>query len=234
MMSLPRLLAILLTLQLLAGCASADLSPSPTTTTNSTASLAPSLTPSPTHGPTVTPRPIVTRSPSPAPSFLAGRDGSDQFWNVIYNYCFFGAFRIPSSLAEMVDASEVVMRGPIVDIRVVWEEDASPSSDDIPRSHLAVKPLEILAGSPELDADGNVRVTFGRTDDVSELRSRLPGHDNLWFLKGKNVYYFADYAQLSLLRNIGGKVRVIRPRAIANPSQSATIRCHWRARTSRI
>ncbi|MEP7158406.1 MAG: hypothetical protein ABI797_03190 [Chloroflexota bacterium] len=146
---------------------------------------------------------------------MAGREASDQFWNMTYNYCFFGGFMFPSSLAEMLGASEVVMRGPIVDIYVVWEEGASPSSEDIPRSHLAVKPIEILAGSPELDPDGNVRVTFGRTDDVDVLRSRLPGHDNLWFLKGTHVYYFAEYPQLSLLRDIGGKVRVIRPHAIA-------------------
>jgi hypothetical protein len=148
--------------------------------------------------------------------FVAGREASDAFWDMTFNDCFFGGFRFPSSLAEMVAASEVVMRGPIVDIYVVWEEGASPSSEDIPRSHLAVKPIEILAGSPELDPDGNVRVTFGRTGDVEGLRSRLPGHDNLWFLKGTHVYYFADYPQISLLRDMGGKVRVIRPRAIAN------------------
>jgi len=54
--------------------------------------------------------------------------------------------------------------------------------------------------------------------DIGTVRTQLPDHESLFFLelyKPERSYYTADYDQISILRNVDGKVRVIAPAAIA-------------------
>lgn len=99
------------------------------------------------------------------------------------------------------------MRGPMVDLY-------GRHQNGFQLGYVAIEPLEVLKGSPELRADGTVSVAIGGAGNVEELRSQLPADDNLWFLKrddGFDTYYAADYVQISVLRDIDGEVRVILP-----------------------
>jgi hypothetical protein len=210
-----RLLATVLALQLLSGCADVGAGASPEVTPVATAHASPSLEPSPsptpTEEPTVEPTPAISPSPSPwsEPSFTAGREASDLFWNNWYETCWFGADPVSSSLEEMVGLSDVVLRGPILDLH----EGGTVT-------YAIVDPVDVLKGDPLLRQDGTVFVALGRAHvDLDELRSQLPAHDNLWFLKRDGItdrYYSTDYLQISVLRDIDGEVRVIWPSAIAD------------------
>src|SRR5688572_30239501 len=123
-MSLPRLLATMLTVQLLVGCAYLGVGASPEASAvpspSPEASPSPSLTEQPTQQPTDQPTPTFSPSPlpsdSPAPSLSPDLEASNRFWNAWYQSCWFGVSPIPSSLGEMVGMSDVVLRGPIVDL----------------------------------------------------------------------------------------------------------------------
>jgi hypothetical protein len=214
-----RLPVAMVVLALVGGCAymgsgaspdpSAAVEPSPSPTGSPTASPSPEATPTPPAS--TSPEPSAVPTPSVAPSHVAGRDASNRFWNDWYDTCWFGAFPVPNSLREMVASSDVVLRGPIADLF----EGGPPMW---PVAYAAVEPLEVLKGDPVLRAGGTVAVGIGRPHgSLAEIRSQLPDHDNLWFMKRDGQtdrYYPTDYVQISVLRDIDGEVRVIWPRAI--------------------
>jgi len=111
----------------------------------------------------------------------------------------------------MVGLSEVVLRGRVLDVRDV-------EYGQFPILEMTVEPTEILKGEPLLTADGEVVVQFLRGAEASQLRAILPDHENLWFLnldEDYHSYASSDYNQVSILRNVDGEVRVIRPDFIA-------------------
>jgi len=112
----------------------------------------------------------------------------------------------------MVDISDVVIRGRVLDVR-----DAEYSGL-YPVLEMTVEPTEILKGEPLLTGDGEVVIAFAPDAEAGQLRAVLPDHENLWFLsldEDYQTYYTSDYDQISILRNVDGKVRVIRPDFIA-------------------
>ena len=169
----------------------------------------PAFRPSPT--PTVTASSAV--SPTPLRPDLAE---SDTFWNRWYEPCFFGPITpIPASLKELISRSDVVVRGSIRDLRVRqfgdWEVVLAK-----------VEVAEVLLGTPHLSRSGTVDIQLfvdAVAPDVTSLRSRIPGHDHLWFVtldQGfAGTYYPSSFAQISILRDIGGMVEVIQPERIS-------------------
>lgn len=188
----------------------------PTPTTSHT-------TPAVTHEPTLQPTPCCESSPLPSPSHAAGLAASNRFWERWYETCWFGAFPIASSLAEITGQSDLVIRGTITDLYVRFESDWQPA-------YAKVLISDVLKGEPVSREAGTVEVQIAfASSDLEELRSSLPRHDHLWFLVHEGTrdpdsqsaiagftYYTTDYAQVSVLRDVGGVVEVIMPEAIAN------------------
>jgi hypothetical protein len=217
---------VVLVLQLLTGCAYIGSGESPEASIDQP-SASPNDTPIPTFSlePTESPEatatvmattptapPSAEPTPLPSPSFVEGMAASDQFWNTFYETCFFGAFRIPSSLDEVVRHANVVMRGEIVDMH-----EAQVGHFTVVNASVA--PAEVLKGEPVVRGNGTVKIQIGYdAQNVDQLRSQIPDHDQLWFLQPTEDgagYYPDGYLQLSVLRNIDGTVRVIWPDAIA-------------------
>ncbi len=197
-----------------------------------TVSIAPSSDPTPTtshatpaatpNDPTLQPTPCCESSPLPSPSQAVGLAASDEFWQHGYDTCFFGVFDTVSSLADITRQSDIVIRGTIVDL---YSRTRGASQG----SFVKVSITEVLKGEPVSREAGTVEVDIGFQSDLEELRSSVPGHDHLWFLVHEGTvdpdkqsaidgftYYTTDYTQMSVLREIGGLVRVILPEAIAN------------------
>jgi hypothetical protein len=219
--SLAPLGTIALATILVLGCTNAaDPTTSPDLTADPTAEIhrptddptdQPSPTPIATAIATRTPRPTDS-PPPPPPAFVEGREASDLFWENFYAECFFGAFRIPKSLKEMAAQSNLVISGTIVDLYTY------PRNGSGYQGVVAIVAIgEVIKGEPVIRRTGDpdvVHVIIGNGYDMDHLRSSLPGHDNLWFLTQNGdaaTYYSADYLQLSVLREIDGSVRVIRP-----------------------
>jgi hypothetical protein len=190
--------------------ATATVSIGPSSDPTPTASLA---TPAATDPATPPPTPCCMTTPSPSPSFAAGLAASDRFWKHWFEECFFGAFHIASSLEEITSQSDLVIRGKITDLysRVlggIWHV-----------AYVKVLVTEVLKGEPASAEAGTVEVQVGfASSDLDDLRSSLPAHDQLWFLtqdEGRDTYNTTDYPQVSVLRDIGGIVRVIQPEWIA-------------------
>lgn len=198
-------------------------SETPTTSAAPTPTTAPTPTPDdPTLPPTPTlstPTPAATLLPSP--SHASGLAASNRFWENWYETCWFGAFDIVSSLENITRQSDVVVRGSILDLYT--KPDNRWNS-----AFVSVSIHEVLKGEPVSRVAGTVEVHIGFVgDDLEDLKSKLPSHDHLWFLEhehtrdpriepGGFTYYTTDYEQVSVLRGIGGVVRVIMPDAIAN------------------
>ncbi len=217
--------------------ASSGSMPSPSTAPTepeSSASSPPSNNPTPrssvaaptaTPGePTRRPPPCCEETPVPPPSHAAGLEASDRFWNHWYDTCWFGAFDISSSVEEIADQSDVVVRGSISDLYSrgsgLWE-----------LAFVKVAVAEVLKGEPVTREAGTIEVylSLGSWSDIEEMRSRLPRHDHLWFLvhestrdpdgrfaAASKTYYATDDPQVSVIRDVGGTVQVIRAEAIAN------------------
>lgn len=192
--------------------------------------IGPSAEPTPTRSdaeptatpnqPTLQPTPCCDSSSLPSPSHVGGLAASDLFWERWYDTCFFGAFPIVSSLAEITSDSDLVIRGTITDLFVRYESQWRPAV-------AKVSITEVLKGEPESRELGMVEVQIGLEADVEDLRSSLPAHDHLWFLVHEHTfdprnkpsgytYHTTDYPQVSVLRDIGGVVEVIWPGPIAN------------------
>ena len=120
-----------------------------------------------------------------------------------------------SSLAEITIESDLVIRGTIRDAYSDWR------GGDAYDSYANVSIEEVLKGVPESREADTVDVGIGYlSSPIDGLRSSLPEHDHLWFLirdeDRHGTYYTTDYVQVSVLRDIGGVVEVIRPEAIGN------------------
>jgi hypothetical protein len=164
----------------------------------------------------------------PPPSFAAGLEASDAFWNHWFVDCWFGAGDLTGSLAEAYANADIVIRGRIVDLyigeywRMMAEDDFS-----YPLAYLKVQVDEVLKGTPAARTPGFVEVQIGHAfDAMNSLRAQLPDHEHLWFLTWDGHYdrgplnqseiapyaYFApDYQLPTILRNVDGKVEVIKP-----------------------
>jgi len=181
--------------------------------------------PNPSKHPTSPPTPEIAFTPIPtvAPSQVSGLAASDQFWEHFYDTCFFGAFpdQVSSSLAEITRDSDVVLRGTLTDL---YSEHVS---GDAHNTYATLSIVDVLKGEPRSREPGRLVVQLGwMSSDETSLRSLLPAHDHLWFLVHEStlddgndrdgyVYHMTDYLQLSVLRDVGGIVRVIKPEWIA-------------------
>jgi hypothetical protein len=141
-----------------------------------------------------------------------GLRASNLFWDNFYETCWFGAFPIVSSLREITAQSDLVVRGTIVDLYGVLRNDAGFET-----AYAKVLMGEVLKGSPVTRKPGEdnvIHVIVGSGYELERLRSSLPAHDHLWFLKQDGsaaTYFTTDYEQMSLLREIDGFVRVLSP-----------------------
>jgi hypothetical protein len=184
----------------------------------------------PTPEPTVSPEASIEPTPLPPPAFTTGLEASDQFWEPLYNTCWFGAFGSPS-MAQLTRNSDLVIVGRIVDLFIGEMYELEPGVR-WPLSYLRVAITEIIKGKPASRDVGSVEIQMHSIspEDVDVLRERLPGGDHLWFLKLEDpaerdpanqspiapyAYYLSTKPQVSVLRNVDGRVEVIRPDAIA-------------------
>jgi hypothetical protein len=167
-------------------------------------------TPAATGTPTETATPTAAATPT-ASEELSNLEASDRFWNYFFGTCFFGVDDDPT-LRSMFNESVAVIRGPIAGVTVVDEVGSDVVS-------LTVMPGEVLKGPLNTRADGTIEVRLGSDLDPPADHMRMfPAHDNLWFLwtdTSSGTYWDADYAQTSIIRDIDGVVRVIRPRLVA-------------------
>ena len=193
-------------------------SPSASARPTPTARATPSEPPSPTADATpISPPAEPTGTPEGSPAHVGGLEASDRFWEFWYDTCFFGAPGVepPSSLAEIAQASDLVIRGAIAGAYSRWR------GGDAYDSYVQVSIAEILKGEPVYrGADTvDVGISYLSSDIESQELGGLPSHDHLWFLVGEEEregrYYTTDYVQVSVLRDIGGVVEVIWPEAIA-------------------
>ena len=224
-----RLVVTVLCLPLMIGCGYITAGGSPEPPTEPTmpsaepsvvaSGTASSLTPSP--GATASPTPILsvpsasptsTAAASPVPREL---EASNEFWDPFYDDCYFGPITtIPSSLRDLLDESHAVVRGKIADLRVrLWNKKWEILT-------AAVTVSDVLMGQPKLSRAGTVEIEIGLGGrSLAELRRLIPEHDHLWFIKGPgdfaDTYLTTDYTQVSVLRDIDGVVRVIKPGSIA-------------------
>jgi hypothetical protein len=229
-----RTFGFLVAIHLVVGCASSSIVAVDTTPSQPTSEASWMPTPAPTMLPTEVPEPTrqIVNSPRPAsslppPEFVDGLEASNAFWEQFYDTCWFGAFpdEVSSSLAEITRDSDLVVRGRIVDI--------------VPRGtngFAVVAITELLKGEPLSREPGTVEIRMSRGPDVDLLRSKIPAHDVIWFALHESTldpdrasaptsyrYYATDYPQMSILRDINGKVQVIMPNAI----ESALGRDHY-------
>jgi hypothetical protein len=194
----------------------------------------------PTVEPIPTTEPTEPRRPSPRPTFppnccdgeilrppefVPGLEASDAFWNWWFDDCFFGAFDLPSSLAQVSANADLIVRGRIVDLYIgeYWRSIGIDFRD--PLAYVRVEVDEVLKGDPAWRNPGFVEVGLGHAFDAMEsVRVKLPDHEHLWFLTWDGerdpineseiapyAYYAPDYKLPTILRNIDGKVQVINP-----------------------
>jgi hypothetical protein len=174
--------------------------------------LIPSFDVTPPPDTTPTHRPAT--SPTPPLRHVDGLEASNLFWDNFYNTCFFGAFDIASSVKDITAHSDLVVRGTIVDLYGVEVGGSDPPFHE---TYAMVSIAETIKGTPVPRKPGDpnvIHVFIGFGYDMERLRQSLPAHEHLFFLSRDGdaaTYFVNDYAQISVLRNINGRVRVIKP-----------------------
>jgi hypothetical protein len=117
------------------------------------------------------------------------------------------------SLAELTGESDVIVRGTIADLHT-----RRAAGWDFSMARVVV--ADVLKGESRLEDPSTIDAQIGYGGaELAALRSSIPGHEHLFFLKFANDtqhYYPTDYVQVSVMRGIEGYVRVIRPDSIAN------------------
>jgi hypothetical protein len=167
-----------------------------------------------------------------SPSFAGGLRASDEFWDPLYDTCWFGAAFFPSpTFAEMVEQSDLIIVGRIDDMYIGEHWDGGDGYL-WPLVYMRVAISDTLKGEARSRDPGTVEIqmAYAYADDLDKMRSRLPAHEHMWFLQLEDAsdrgpqnqspiagfaYYSTDYPQTSILRNIHGSVEVIKPDSIA-------------------
>jgi hypothetical protein len=142
----------------------------------------PTPSPTPTPEPSPSPAPSVEPSPSPEPSDDA-LARSDSFWDEwMQEPPPLGLPFDSDSLSQNARRADLVVRGPITDL-YIGEYWARESGDPWPLAYITVRVDEVFKGEPASRTPGYVEVQVGVAGpDIEEIRARLPGHDNVWFL----------------------------------------------------
>lgn len=215
-------------------------SPPASTSFSPTAEAQPSSPPTPTQSSAVAPEsvlptPVATSSPTsvpccpavPTPVASGTLAESDSFWDHWAARPFPRPRPDPGSLQEALGYSDLVVRGHIVDLYIgeYWLE--LPDQPRVALAYAKVAVSESYKGSPVWRDPGYIEVDLGRLDPagLDALRKSLPRQDSIWFLRygpdfprdDANQSDIAPYEYLLLnpqqgvLRDIDGKVRVVKP-----------------------
>lgn len=180
--------------------------------------------------PTVLPVPpsIPRMSPSadlalPSRTALTALERSDLFWKPL---AFGGDAPQWPTLRDVVEASDLVVRGRVTDVRLGRKTGGSgPLQFVLTTIELA----EVLKGIPETRLEGTIDVEWVLADGtgIDELRAGIPDHETTFFLYNQGLIaeramhpedvdryryqYTVVSADQGALRDIAGMVRALRP-----------------------
>ncbi|MCB2411691.1 hypothetical protein LGT39_02365 [Demequina sp. TTPB684] len=115
----------------------------------------------------------------------------------------------PTSVAELVDRSEVVVRGVVTDIEEGPIDNPAYAGDDFPIVALEITIAEVVEGSFPGDT---IKVIMPRepTVSVASMKSTMPSEEVLVFVVHSGVEdYYATFSDLSVVTTINDNVQAV-------------------------
>lgn len=133
--------------------------------------------------------------------------GSEEFW------CATSIDALeadqPTSAAQLVDRSEVVVRGTITDVEEGPIDHPAYAGDDFPIVALEITISEVVGGSFPGDT---IKVIMPRepTVSVESMKSMMPSEEVLVFVVHSGVEdYYATFSDLSVVTTINDKMETV-------------------------
>lgn len=182
--------------------------------------------PIPSATPVLLPTPPISPSAGitlPSINALTARERSDVFWTPL---SFGGDAPQWPTLREVVEASDLVVRGRVTDVRLGRKTGGAGALQFVLTT---VKLVEVLKGTPETQRQDTIVVEWPLSDgtDVQELESQMPDHETTFFLYNQGsiarramhpedvdeyrYQYTVVSADQGALRDIAGVAHAIRP-----------------------
>ncbi len=133
--------------------------------------------------------------------------GSQGFWNATSIDAL--EANQPTSATELVDRSEVVVRGTVTDVEEGPIDNPAYAGDSFPIVALEITIAEVIEGTVPGDTI-NVIMPREPTVSVESMKSMMPSEEVLVFVVHSGVEdYYATFSNLSVVTTVNDKVETV-------------------------